>query len=216
MSMIILQILLLLVGQGQVKEKEANNHEQKEACVSNLHSLFINECEKNIFTKNQLFDLLRLSWFQSDSSTDVESLIGVSDLKVYIYDVTEDANRKINLSTQQLKIDAELLLRTSGIKLKDDSKHTLMIEVNALFDGDEDVPLRPSVYFQVSFYQQTLLIAPPIQKNGEFKLRRRLLRTWGHYRVIGHSKGKIADDVRQSVKDIVARFANDYLKANPK
>ena len=139
-----------------------------------------------------------------------DTLRGLLEVQV-IVEGLEPGARQLGLSEQALRTDVERQLRQYGIRVASDEQYLktavvpiLYLRVHTL--STEGVPFIP-VSVDVELQQMVLLAREPAVYC--------VAATWmtGSMAVVGLSDGR---RVRDSVRDSVAKFINDYLAVNPK
>jgi hypothetical protein len=140
--------------------------------------------------------------------TDRMSLARISGMHVSIEGLSADAITD-GLSADQLQTDVELKLRLAGIKLG--SKFDPYIYVNVAYTKThttQGYDIGYSGYVFVSFRQPADLV----QNKGV----RAIASTWDIGSLVFGPPGKGKEHVRDTVRDFVDKFINDYLAANRK
>ena len=148
-------------------------------------------------------------------SAEVESLRGIKGAYVIILDLEPDIE-KDGLRKDQIKTDVELKLRLAGIKggaknsngvewlLKEPGGLWLQVSVGSIkleigsYIYDVAVVLHQMVY---------------LERNTKIKIS---AETWrrDYFGIVGENE--VADVIRNSIKDLMDEFINDYLTVNPK
>jgi len=138
-------------------------------------------------------------------------LAGLQGMYVVVEDFDLDA-KEAGLTEEKIRADVELKLRLAGIKvlsveegLATKSKAFLYVDVTTVkeklhqeYAGSVEVSLRERVYLARD--PETITLAATWDKIG-----------------IGLGSSDIAKrKIRESIKDLVDEFINDYLAANPK
>jgi hypothetical protein len=143
-------------------------------------------------------------------SSEVKSLYGVKGIYVLVEELHEGA-KTTGLTEKQLTTDIELKLRLAGIKVNtrkeaiaSNGRPYLLVNITAV--GDE----YGYSYFVSLEFKQT------VHLERKSKLLIVAATTWGRGRVGSRSKSQLKGGIRDSVKDKVDLFLNDYLTANPK
>jgi len=141
-----------------------------------------------------------------------DTLRGVQGVYVSVEPLEPEVERN-GLTREALRTDAELQLRRYGIKIltQDEATHTpgvplLSLSVNVVPVNDDTIPI-VAVNMQVSFGQIVALVRDPTVICT--------CATWDRGMTARISRARLAG-VRDIVNDLVAKFINDYLAANPK
>lgn len=139
-----------------------------------------------------------------------ESLVGLNGVGVSVAPLTLGVE-KYGLTTQMLQTDTELQLRRNGIKIISDEDLAQepggpILFVNVLSKIYEELELA-AVYVKVELKQYVLLKRDPT-----------LVCSCDTWREEGVTLVLLKDfkNIRETVKDAVDMFCNDYLAANPK
>lgn len=148
---------------------------------------------------------------QHKSKLENESLRGLKGVYVLI-EVLDPDTEEDGLRKSQIQTDVELKLRLAGIKVlteeerfKETGAPFLYVAINIL---RRDSGLSYVFFTNVSFQQLVCLV-----RNKNIYV---FAKTWDEG-VLGHGGiGNIANFIRDSVKDKVDIFINDYLSVNPK
>ncbi len=138
-------------------------------------------------------------------------LVGVKGIYVTITDLNEDT-KSAGLTKEQLKTDVELKLRLAAIEVNSQpewrsSKHEGLFVVTIATDTDDD---SPSIAYTVAVELSQLSKLP------RRPYARVFAPTWGTGTVGTCPKNEFPQEARKHVKDLVDKFINDYLTANPK
>lgn len=150
---------------------------------------------------------------QTPTINDRAGLRGLPGVLVVI-ESFQDANAESRgLTESQLQTDVELRLRKAAIRVltieerKSAGEGRAMLYVNVkLVSGDEPLDGVYAYSLSVEVWQQVLLVTPPFAKV--------LAISW-HTEVTG-IVGKVhLGKLREDVGDLVDKFINDYLAANP-
>jgi len=145
-------------------------------------------------------------WFD-----DKEILQGLEGVFVRV-EITNPEIEKYGLTEQGLQTDTELQLRQYGIKVVTDEEFSSTPGMPLLYIGakvhiPEEGPVAVAA-IRVELWETVLLLREP----------KRICigaRTWNRGGVFSAGLLRIKD-LRESVKDFVNEFINDYLAANPK
>jgi hypothetical protein len=135
-----------------------------------------------------------------------DTLKGFHGVRVLVEGLKPEVE-KYGLTKEAIQTDTELRLRQYGIKVlspEESGGSWLYINVNTVVQ--EGIPIA-AIAVQVEFRQDVLLFRD---------LKTRVMATtWDKGVVIVGGASKLKD-VRESVKDLVDAFINDYLAVNPK
>ena len=135
-----------------------------------------------------------------------ETLRGIKSISVSIEDLAPEA-KEAGLSTDQIRTDVELKLRMAGIKVITPKEASLSpylyinINIRKTTSGDFIVGMDISLY-QIVF----LGMKPNISCFAA---------TWSSGEVGKGGETNVMNGVRESVKDMIDTFINDYLAVNP-
>ncbi|MBN1391992.1 MAG: hypothetical protein JW947_04220 [Sedimentisphaerales bacterium] len=148
------------------------------------------------------------------SVDDRDTLMGLRGVLVLVEDLNPEVE-KYGLTKQQLQIDVELRLRQNGIRVLSQKERLstseapyLYVNVNTMTDRT-DSPRLVSFSILLELKQNVFLV----KDTSPLKLC--TASTWQSFLMGRVDLGKITF-IRDSVKDIVDKFINDYLAANPK
>ena len=140
-----------------------------------------------------------------------EVLQGLEGVFVLVRDIRQEAE-KYGLTKKALQTDTELQLRRYGIKVLTleecvSTPGQPFLCINVILSLEEGVPLAGAA-INVELRETVLLLREP--KRICYSVS-----TWSKTGVWGVGLSRIKD-LRESVKDLVNEFINDYLAANPK
>jgi hypothetical protein len=135
-----------------------------------------------------------------------DTLKGLHGVNVLVEELQPEAE-KYGLTKEAIQTDTELRLRQYGIKVLSPEEPLISwLYINVTTVVDEPLGIA-AVAVQVQFRQQVLLYR---------NLKTRVIATtWRKDMVVRVGATKLKD-VRESVKDLVDKFINDYLAVNPK
>ncbi len=138
------------------------------------------------------------------------TLVGLQGVTVMVEDVALEA-KKYGLTKQILQTDTELRLRRHGIKVFSETEtpqppHVPLLKIDVVVVITEE-PGLAAVGIGVELRQMTLLERDPT-------IARFSAATWQQRAVVLTEPEKLKS-VRETVRDFVDEFINDYLAANP-
>jgi len=145
-------------------------------------------------------------------SSDIASLRSLDGVGVKIYSTKPENLEKYGLSGQVLQTDTELRLRQFAIKVlseeesqRADGEPLLAVALNTVINSDMQIA---AISLQVKLHQNVFLQRNPMVLHHGV--------TWetGITAICGVSQ--IKRSVREILKDLLDKFINDYLAANPK
>lgn len=170
-----------------VKEKDSGGQEAEHPFLSSEEL----ECFYGVFLKSRLMNI-----------NDI--LRGIGPVKVLVEPINPEIE-KLGLTTQALQTDVELQLRKYGVAIVKDEWGSgyLYINVNTITNKLGFVALSLAVQYKepvLPIRNPRVWIPAPV---------------WGVSTVGSVGIGKVKQ-IRESVKDHVNEFINDYLAANPK
>lgn len=131
-------------------------------------------------------------------------LVGLKSFRVIIEDLDRDAISD-GLTLQQLRTDAELRLRKAGITVKDEGGDAPYLYINLNAMKGEDGLYAYSIVVQVN--RLVMVKCPPEDFFYAVVWDKNAVGTVGALKI---------RQVRDHINDVVDRFINDYLAANPK
>ena len=135
------------------------------------------------------------------------SLAGISSMHVLVEALNSEA-KEDGLSESQLQTDAELKLRSAGIKLDPASIPHVYIQVTYIqARGQQAAPIGYVAFCRVSFHQGAKLDSTGIEMPVE---------TWNEGGINTGPRSTANDNLRKKVGDSVDMFINNYLAVNPK
>ena len=144
---------------------------------------------------------------QPPTKSQIESLKGISEIKVVVVNLGPDANRA-GLNKSMIKTDVELRLRKHGIKILPDEEF------------GERQAVDPYLYIDVNLYKRRELFAFTVivELKQLVSLERRpqtvlIAPTWSRSAtgMVGSANLRL---IRESVLDFVDTFCNNYLSMN--
>lgn len=156
--------------------------------------------------------VLALALYMTTAATQIspedqrQSLTDISTLQVRVAALTQDATAD-GLRVDDLKTDTKLKLRSAGIKVDDESAPYLYVVVTyikSIAPQGWDIGYFGNVI--VTLQQPVVFIS-----NGE----KGYGATWMEHVVFNGLPGDGAEFVRASLRNIIDKFINDYLAANP-
>ncbi len=143
---------------------------------------------------------------QGPDDLDTRTLKGISAVLVLVEDLDGDGAKTLGLTTGAIRTDVELKLRLAGMRV------VTRVESFSLSGGPYlyiNVNVLPSpsrtASISVELHQNTLL-----ERNGERAIG---VTTWDRGTLISNPN---AQGIRNSIKDKVDEFLNDWLSVNPK
>jgi hypothetical protein len=144
------------------------------------------------------------SLFASDDEGDRRTLRGIKAVRVVVEDISDNANND-GLTVDQIRTDVELRFRRNGVAIAESGLFLIpYVYVNAhLLRG-------PSGLYV--FNCEVELNQPVVLESGSS----RLAPTWSMSVLGSVGKEKMPQTIRDTVGDLVDRFINAYLGANPK
>jgi hypothetical protein len=152
----------------------------------------------------------------SDASADpppdqVKTLAGVPSFSVFVDELSKDLIQA-GLSTDTLKTDVELRLRTVGIRVATEEERSLLpgspclvVHVDGFRSTAGKVVLGYCAAVSFAFFQDVHLDRQPSIGVSAATVSAMTI-----------TCGPTADAIRETLRDIVDKFANAYLAANPK
>ena len=140
-----------------------------------------------------------------------ESLAGLGGVYVLVEDMAPDVERN-GLTRSTLQTDVEVKLRQAGIRVLTEAERAV-------------APGSPFLYLRVATMKSDgvglYAVDIDLELNQEVRLTRNpaitsLARTWSAGGWVGIIGSRNLSRVRDTVRDAVDQFLNDYLAANPK
>lgn len=134
-----------------------------------------------------------------------ESLRGIRNLRVFVADI-EPEIEQAGLTKSQLQIDVELMLRKAGIRVNTSSEGDdpyLYVDLNVHNAKD-------TLYFYSLNVSLEQMVKP--KRNPSLEL---YAPTWQSRETGAGGRNKL-NSIRDTVRDQVDKFINDYLTVNPK
>jgi hypothetical protein len=156
-----------------------------------------------------LVTVLALPGHAADSDFQRESLAGLRTVGVMIEELAPEAEQG-GLTSNLLQTDVEVRLRKAGLRVAEGPER-LQAPAFVYVNVNTAKWPRPKVYavsVSVQLMEPVSLVRNPA--------RRRLAATWDNGAVGLAHASDFAATVRAKVGDLVDRFLNDYLAANPK
>jgi len=147
---------------------------------------------------------------QGDDMLARGSLSGVGNVRVVIESPGPEAEGE-GLTSQRLRTDVEVKLRTAGVPVSDDSTRGgpfLYLNVGVFRGHQESIKGLYAYNVEVSFYQAVSLERLPSYHP--------LGRTWSVSALGMVGQNHMVDGIRDAVRDLADLFINAYLAANPK
>jgi len=153
--------------------------------------------------------LLALTWFAASQVVadefDRESLKGLRTVRVVVERIEPAAERQ-GLSSASVQTDVELKLRQAGIAVESSARAWIYVNVNVLVPSQQYAPLAYCV--QLDLHQSAALTRnPQIVVTAV---------TWQGTGAVGIVPVGQLSRVRESVRDMVEQFINDWLAVNGK
>jgi hypothetical protein len=140
--------------------------------------------------------------------SEIESLRGLEGVYVFVEELNKETKRELPFDENQIRADAELKLRTAGIKVltRNEFFNTsgsylyLQLTVGSL-------PMLSGFYYNinVNLRQQVILK----------RSSRSLYGTTWDTNYAGFVSRSVASSIRDAIKARVDEFVNDYLSVNP-
>lgn len=127
-------------------------------------------------------------------------LLGVEGVHVRVLDLPPEAEA-LNLTKEHIQRDVELRLRRNGIKVLPPGQPLLIVNVNVTFGGSQvaysvDISLQEHVFLRRD--PETVVVNATTWSKG----------------AVGICPRTDIKQIRESVKDYVDEFSNDYLAVN--
>ena len=142
---------------------------------------------------------------------EIESLRGLTGVFVAVEKLDNEIKGELPFDENQIRVDIELKLRIAEIKIfsKEESSKTpgspcLYVNLNALL-----VPEIDTIYYALNIYlEQTVYLERNLKRHPSAM-------TWwsGSVGAVGKNW---ASKIRDSIKEKIDKFINDYLSVNPK
>lgn len=139
------------------------------------------------------------------SPTSRESLRGIKSLRVFVVDVDPEVEKN-GLTKSQLQTDTELAIRKAGIRVATSSEGDdpyLYVELNV--HNAKDI---------LYFYSLSIGLGQivKLKRNPSLEI---YAPTWQSTETGAAGRNKLSS-IRETVRDHVDKFINDYLTVNPK
>lgn len=139
-------------------------------------------------------------------------LKNLKEVHVFTAGVTSDFERKVSVYKAQIQTDVELRLRKAGMRVLSPKEHqpgvTAFLVVNILvaeFSGTDELPSLYAISLDLFLNQPFKFTS----SNGHYAI------TWHEAAVYLYGEETVKN-LRSAILDLVDRFINDYLAANPK